>query len=149
MTSRKFSAKCALHHAQVPSISAQPFPFPDQSLPGAASCCRIGESPSHSSCHVTIPGVVSLCTKSSFLITFRFFVPLGKSYILAKLKLTSPNVRETDFTPIYLLIGMRFCSCTCHSWNVAHCQNSDTILLIWRTKCKTYDIETSRSMELT
>ena len=38
-------------------------------------------------------------------------------------------------------MGMWFFSCTCHSCNVAQCQTSGTIHLIWRTESKTYDDE--------
>ena len=44
---------------------------------------------------------------------------------------------------IQLLIGMWFCSCACHCYNVAQPQTGGTFLLIRRTESKTYAIETS------
>ena len=80
------------------------------------------------------------------LITFRFF-PLGEGHIWAQLKKNwnwhhqTLESLITVLTTIQLLIWMWFFSCKCHCCNVAQCQTSGTIQLIWRTESKMYDNE--------
>ena len=48
--------------------SVHSLPFPDRSLPAAASCCRIGGSPSRSlsqQWRIAVPGIVYFCGKLS------------------------------------------------------------------------------------